>query len=226
MKILVACEWSGRVRDAFLKRGHDVTSCDILPTESPGKHFMGDVMDIIDDGWDMMIAHPPCTYLTCSAEWAYRDMQKKNIRPGVLIGTLRKKARDAAADFFMRLINADIPKIAIENPVGIMSTRYRKPDQFIQPHEYGHDASKKTGLWLKGLPLLRPTNYIQPRYVCCGEIVSDLHGCLNCLGDKTPLSRWANQTNSGQNKEPPHPSRSAIRGKTYKGWADAMGAQW
>ena len=219
MRVLVACEYSGIVRDAFKARGHDAMSCDLLPTEKPGAHYQGDVADLLDgwmpvrytadcdpdgsgwcdewgtdpsecfcpgptqDGmeyketaaglfarpeehphWDMMVAHPPCTFLTCSAEWAYkeRDQINKKLDPDKLYGAERAADREEAAGFFMQLVNAPIDRIAIENPVGVMSTRYRKPDQFIQPYEYGHDASKKTGLWLKGLPPLVPTQVVAP----------------------------------------------------------------
>ncbi len=228
MKVLIACEYSGIVRDAFAKKGHDAISCDLLPTDKPGKHYQGDVFDIIDDGFDLMIAHPPCTFLTCSAEWAYKDVQKKNIKTGTLIGAERKQAREEAIEFFMKLANADIEKIAIENPVGVMSSRWRKPDQFIQPYEYGHDASKKTGLWLKDLSLLEPTKFIEPRLVCCGKVMqdNDKYECHDCCGDKTPLPRWNNQTDSGQNREPPSKDRWKIRSTTWQGWADAMANQW
>jgi len=211
MRILVACEYSGRVRDAFMAQGHDAISCDLLPTESPGPHYQGNVFDIINDGFDLMIAHPPCTYLTCSAEWAYKDVQTKNIKPGTLIGAARRAAREEAIEFFMELADADIEHIAIENPIGVMSSRYRKPDQYIQPYEYGHDASKKTALWLKNLPPLAPTKRIDPRMVRQGEKM---------------LPRWANQTDSGQNREPPSKDRWKIRSTTWQGWADAMATQW
>jgi len=207
MKILVACEYSGRARDALIANGHEAISCDLLPTDREGPHYQGDVFDIIDDGFDLLIAHPPCTFLTGSAEWAYKDVQKKRIKPGTLIGAERRAAREEAIKFFMRLANANIEKIAIENPVGVMSSRWRKPDQFIQPHEYGHDASKKTGLWLKNLPPLKPTKHIEPRYV-------------------NGLPRWGNQTDSGQNREPPAKDRWKIRSTTWQGWADAMANQW
>lgn len=148
LKVLVACEFSGVVRDAFLARGHDAMSCDILPTEAPGPHYQGDVFDIINDGWDMMIAHPPCTYLAVSgARWFKnkRHEQKK------------------AINFFMEFVNADIDKICIENPISIMSTIWRKPDQIIQPWMFGHGETKATCLWLKGLPLLKPTNIVEGR---------------------------------------------------------------
>ena len=162
MRVLVACEYSGRVRDAFIAAGHDAMSCDLLPTESPGKHYQGDVLDVIGDGWDLMIAHPPCTYLTIAAEWAYQEVQKKKIKPGTLIGSARREAREQAIRFVLSLANAPIERIAIENPVGVLSSRWREPDQFIQPYEYGDDASKKTCLWLKNLPRLSPTEFAPP----------------------------------------------------------------
>ncbi len=137
MKILVACEYSGRVRDAFLKRGHDAMSCDFLPTESPGPHYQGDVFDVIHDGWDMMIAHPPCTYLTVAANRSFLNNPE------------RWKQRLDAMLFVHALLNADIEKICIENPQGVISTHIRPPDQYIQPYEFGYPESKKTGLWLK-----------------------------------------------------------------------------
>ena len=211
MRVLVACEYSGIVRDAFIAKGHDAMSCDLLPTESHGPHYHGDVFNIIDDGWDMMIAHPPCTYLTVSAEWAYKDNQTKNMRPETLTGSDRMEAREDAIIFFMSLYNADIKRIAVENPVGVMSTRFRKPDQWIQPYEYGHDASKKTGLWLKGLEPLFPTKFIEARYV---------------QGKRGMLPRWENQTDGGQNRIPPSADRWKLRSTTYQGIADAMAAQW
>lgn len=149
MKVLVACEYSGIVRDAFLNAGHDAISCDIIDTESnPCRHYKGDVFDIIDEGWDMIIAHPPCTHLCVSgARWFKEKISEQQ----------------EAIDFFLRLANADIPRIAIENPVGIMSTVWRKPDQYIQPWQFGHGETKKTGLWLKNLPLLQPTNIVSGR---------------------------------------------------------------
>ena len=148
MRVLIACEFSGVVRDAFAKRGHDAWSCDILPTEQPGNHYQCDVLDVLDLGWDLMIAHPPCTHLAVSgARWF-----KEGIKPLSL--------QDEAAEFFMKLVNAPIPKIAIENPVCVMSTRYRKPDQIINPFQFGHPEQKKTCLWLKNLPKLIETNNV------------------------------------------------------------------
>lgn len=148
MTVLIACEFSGIVREAFRKLGHDAWSCDLLPTEIPGPHIQGDVLPILADGWDMMIAHPPCTHLAVSgARW----FAGKRIE------------QEDAVKFFMTLVDAPIPRIAVENPVSIMSTLYRKPDQIIQPWEFGHGETKATCLWLKGLPLLKPTDIVPGR---------------------------------------------------------------
>ena len=195
MKVLVACEYSGTVRDAFIAAGHDAMSCDLLPTDVPGPHYQGDVTDILGDGWDLMVAHPPCTYLSVSGmHWTTRGLRDP------------KLTEDALA-FVRLLMDAPIPRIAIENPVSVISSRIRKPDQIIQPHEYGHDASKKTCLWLKGLPLLVPTQHVEPRIV---------------NGKK----RWGNQCDSGQNKLGPSDDRWKIRSETFTGIAQAMAAQW
>lgn len=148
MRVLVACEYSGAVRDAFIATGHDAVSCDLLPTEQPGPHYQGDVMDIIDDGWDLMIAHPPCTHLAVSgARWF------KN----------KKVEQAEALAFVQALLDASIPMIALENPVSIISSRIRKPDQIIQPWQFGHGETKATCLWLKGLPPLEPTDIVDGR---------------------------------------------------------------
>jgi site-specific DNA-cytosine methylase len=148
MKILIACEFSGTVRDAFTKRGHDATSCDLLPGETPGKHYMGDVLDILEDGWDMMIAHPPCTHLAVSGARWFKD----------------KKAEQAEALYFVeRLLSSGIDKIALENPISIISSKIRRPTQIIQPWQYGHGETKATCLWLKNLPILLPTNVVEGR---------------------------------------------------------------
>lgn len=196
MRVLIACEYSGAVRDAFIKAGHYAASCDLLPSESPlGDHYQGDVMNIIDHDWDLMIAHPPCTYLCSSGlHWNKR-------RPE------RAQQTEAALDFVRQLLNAPIARIALENPIGCISTRIRKPDQTIQPWQFGHDASKATCLWLKGLPPLVPTDQAPPRLV-------------------NGRKRWGNQTDSGQNKLPPSADRWKIRSETYKGIADAMANQW
>lgn len=150
MRVLVACEYSGAVRDAFLARGHEAMSCDFLPTERPGPHYEGDVFDVIDYPWDLMIAFPPCTDLTVSGARWFADKR--------MVGR-----QQAGAAFFMRLAKADIPMIAIENPVGVMSSLWRKPDQVIQPWQFGHGETKATCLWLKGLPPLKPTKIVEGR---------------------------------------------------------------
>ena len=217
MKVLIACEYSGKIRDAFLKKGHDAISCDLLASKSPGPHYQGNVLDIINNGFDLMIAHPPCTYLCCSGlHWNKR-------RPG------RESETVKALEFVKKLMAANIPKICIENPIGKINTEIRKPDQYIQPHEFGHDASKKTGLWLKNLPKLKPTKHIEGRFVCCGiEIKEGVKSliCPNCNGANTIKRRYGNQTNSGQNKLAPSKDRWAKRSETYQGWADAMADQW
>lgn len=148
MKVLVACEFSGIVRDAFLKDGHDAISCDLLPTEKEGPHYQGSVLDILNDGWDLMVAHPPCTYTAVSgARWfKSRIEEQKN-----------------AVEFFLTLYNSKIPRIANEHPVSVISTLFRKPDQYIQPWMFGHGETKKTGLWLKNLPKLEPTKIVNGR---------------------------------------------------------------
>lgn len=211
MRVLVGCEESQEICKAFRAHGHEAYSCDLKPCSGghPEWHFIGNVLDAIrdpfytywhypnahvsiTDGWDLFIVHPPCTDLAVSgARW------------------FREKNQQPAISFFMEMANAPIPKICIENPVGIMSTIYRKPDQYIQPYQFGHDASKKTGLWLKGLQKLKidPEQYVPPRIV----------------GGKP---RWDNQTDSGQNRLAPSPMRSCIRAKTYPGIAAAMAEQW
>jgi len=150
VKVLVACEYSGRVRDAFIKLGHDAISCDLLPTDSPGPHYQGDVFDLDLSNFDLMIAHPPCTHLAVSGA---RHFARKR----------ESGEQQAAIDFFMRLTNAPVKMIAIENPVCIMSSVWRKPDQIIQPWQFGHGETKATCLWLKGLPKLVPTDIVDGR---------------------------------------------------------------
>lgn len=153
MRVLVACEYSGRVRDAFIAKGHDAMSCDLLPTDSPGPHYQGDVLDILNDGWDLMIAHPPCTYLSVSGmHWTTRGLRDPQLT-------------EDALDFVRLLMSAPIPKKCIENPVSVISSRIKKPSQIIQPWWFGEDASKKTCLWLEGLEPLKPTNIIEGKKV-------------------------------------------------------------
>lgn len=216
LKVLVACEYSGRVRDAFARRGHIAVSCDLLPCESAGgAHYQGDVRDILNDYWDLLIAHPDCTYLTSSAEWAYKDPPyHQKVKPGTLVGVARRKARQEALEFVRLLMDAPIGKIAIENPRGAISTYIRPPEQYIQPWEHGHDASKITGLWLKNLPPLKPTKIIEGRLVEWPK------------GSGKLVRRWANQTDSGQNNLSPSDDRWKERARTYLGWAEAMADQW
>lgn len=196
MKILVACEFSGRVRDAFRARGHAAWSCDILLcARGPSTHLQMDVFQALDLKWDMLIAFPPCTYLCSSGLHWCRKFE------------WRAKKREEALEFVRKLMDASVERIAIENPVGCISTRIRKPDQIIQPYEYGDDASKKTCLWLKGLPKLKPMagDYVQPRLVDGKNI-------------------WSNQTPTGQSKL--SSARSRERSITFQGIARAMAAQW
>lgn len=196
MKVLIACEYSGVVRDAFRARGHDAWSCDLIETDSkPQFHLQCDVLTVLDNGWDLMIAHPDCTYLSVSG------LHWNNRRPG------RAEKTEQALKFVRILLGANIPKIALENPISCISSRIRKPDQIIQPYQFGDNASKSTCLWLKNLPLLKPTEYVEPRIV----------------GGKP---RWANQTDSGQNRLGPSEDRAKIRSKTYLGIAKAMAEQW
>lgn len=162
MRVLIGCEYSGTVRDAFIALGHDAMSCDLLPTESPGPHYHGDVFDAIAmGGWDLAIFHPPCTYLTVSANRWFKDQPDRI--SGTLVGEARREARREAIEFFMRLWNCDIPKIAIENPIGVMSSAFRKPDQVLQPWMFGHGETKATCLWLRGIPALTPTQIAEGR---------------------------------------------------------------
>ena len=148
MKVLIACEFSGIIRDAFIALGHDAISCDLLPSEQTGPHYRGDVFDIINDGFDLMIAHPPCTHLAVSGARWFKDKMEE---------------QKQAIEFFIKIVNANIEKICIENPISIMSSRYRKPDQIIQPWHHGHGETKATCLWLKNLPLLKPSNVVDGR---------------------------------------------------------------
>lgn len=195
MRVLIACEYSGAVRDAFRARGHDAMSCDLLPTDAPGPHYQGDVRDVLNNNWDLMIAHPPCTYLSVSGmHWTRRGLRDPQLT-------------EDALEFVRLLLDAPIPRIAIENPVSVISTRISKPDQIINPYQFGHDASKKTCLWLKGLLPLKPTQIIEPRIV-------------------NGRKRWKNQTDSGQNRLSPSPDRWKLRSATFPGIAAAMADQW
>ena len=197
-------------------------SCDLLPTDKTGPHYQGDIFDITHHGWDLIIAHPPCTYLTCSAEWAYSDLpitikgKPKNLDPNKLYGPARRQAREEAIEFFERLMSLPIKKKVAENPVGVLSTRYGKPSQIIQPYDFGEDASKKTCLWLQGVePLVA-----DPSKRCHGRKVEWPRGSGKIV------ERWSNQTDSGQSNLTPSSDRWKTRSDTYRGIADAMAESW
>lgn len=255
MKVLTACEYSGVVRDAFADRGCDAWSCDLLPSDRPaGQHYQGDVRDILDGGWDLIVAFPPCTYLCSSGmHWTTRGLRDPQLT-------------EDALNLVRLLLAAPCGKIAVENPIGCISTRIRKPDQILHPWQFGHNASKTTCLWLKGLPLLTQTAIIGPgggwkivKFVA--DMVEDPDNpeeafCLDCKMDfaecgcigptqdgieyvtyggvlfgrpESTASRkllWGNQTPSGQNKLGPSPTRWKERSKTYEGIAHAMAEQW
>ena len=185
MKVLIACEFSGIVRDAFIAAGHNAVSCDLLPTERPGPHIQDNVFSHLHDGWDMMIAHPPCTHLAVSGARWFKNKQKE---------------QEIALEFVQLLLDAPIERICLENPVSIISTHIRKPDQIIQPWQFGHEETKTTCLWLKNLPHLQHTKIMDKRN--------------------------NNLTPSGQNKLGPSADRWKARSRTYSGIADAMAAQW
>lgn len=250
MKVLVGCEYSGVVRDAFIRRGHDAMSCDLLPTESNGPHYQGDIRDVLGDGWDLAICHPPCTYLSVSGmHWTTRGLRDPQLT-------------EDALEFFRLLLDAPIPRIAVENPISVVSSRIRKPDQIIQPWWWGDDASKKTCLWLKGLPLLKAGTPCPPKGWKLVKFSADILGpdednldCPDCgidfgecdcygpLQDGLEYKEidgflfgrpegepgkpvWGNQTPSGQNKLGPSPDRWKERSRTYPGIAEAMASQW
>lgn len=190
MKILIACEYSGTVRDAFRALGHDAMSCDLLPTEREGPHYQGSVLDILGDGWDMMVAHPPCTHLAVSGAAHFAKKRASGVQ-------------DEALDFVRLLLNAPIPKIALENPVSIISSRIRKPDQIVHPWMFGHLEQKATCLWLKGLPLLTATNDV-----------------------KADMMKLPKKQRERLHYLPPSADRWKIRSQTFQGIADAMAAQW
>lgn len=214
MRVLVACEYSGRVREAFRAKGHNAWSCDIQPAldDSP-YHYQGDIFDIIDKGdWDLMIAHPPCTYLTVTGnKWYYHPDDKhlpvEERRPHPRFPN-RREQREEAVEFFMKLINADIPKIVVENPVGIMSTRFRKPNQYIHPYQFGDPFEKRTGFWLKGLDPLVPTNVVEPQP-------------RTVFKSGKSMPAWYVEAAKLPPKE-----RANVRSITFQGIADAMAEQW
>jgi len=249
LKVLIGCEYSGRVRQAFRNLGHDAWSCDLLESEDGSPfHIVGDILPLLSQQWDLAIFHPPCTDLAVSgAAWF-----KEKIADG---------RQQRALDFVRLLMDADIPRIVVENPVSVISSKIRKPDQVIQPWQFGEDASKKTCLWLKGLPPLErglivpPAGFKRvafasdmPECECCGEPFcpecNDHYADCGCPGpmqdelfyktvdgvlfaserDIKPI--WSNQTPSGQNKLGPSPDRWKERSRTYQGIANAMAEQW
>ncbi len=208
-RVLVACEFSGTVRDAFAALGHSVMSCDLKPTESPGAHYQGDVRDILNDGWHLMVAHPECTYLTNAGV-------KHLVRGGQPINPDRWDAMREAAEFFRDLGEAKIPQICRENPIMHCYAREivgRGADQYVQPYHYGHDHSKRTGLWLDNLPALvdDPADHVAPRLI-------EYRG--------KQVKRWANQSPCGADRTPPCADRGHKRSRFFAGIAKAMAEQW
>lgn len=215
MRVLIACESSGVSRDAFRALGHDAYSCDLLPADDGTDstyHYQCDVREILSEYWDLLIAHPSCTYLSGSGwHWVTRGRIEDDGRPRI---EHVKEALAFAKMFIGGKETEHIPRVVAENPIGKLSTLIRKPDQIIQPHQFGEDASKATCLWIKGLPKLVPTNHVSPRLVEWPR------------GSGKIVKRWANQTDSGQNVLPPSDDRWKIRSKTYPGIADAFAHQW
>jgi len=195
MKVLVACEHSGTVRDAFRALGHDAISCDLLPTDTPGPHYQGDVNDILSHRWDMVLAFPPCTHLAVSGAKHFEAKRADG-------------RQQEGIDFFMLFTRLDCPRVVIENPVGIMSTHYRKPHQIIQPWQFGDPFTKTTCLWLKGLQKLVPTNVVEK-------------GERHVTKSGKSLPKWYNDALSL-----PLAQRAIVRNKTFQGIANAMAQQW
>jgi hypothetical protein len=215
VKVLVACEFSGIVREAFARRGHDAWSCDLLPTEIPGNHIQGDVLGILNDGWDLMIAHPPCTYLTVTGnkwfEFEYIERFPERVNQRV-----------DAIRFFMKFAMAPIDKICIENPVGIMSTLWCKPTQMIQPFQFGHTEAKLTCLWLKNLPALRYGGGIQ---MALGESQTPKMTEIK-VPEYTTFKSGKRMATWYVDAAKDTDSRANIRSKTFTGIAKAMAEQW
>ena len=212
MRVLVACEYSGIVRDEFLKLGHDAISCDLLDSESDfGEHYKGNVLDIINDGWDMMIAFPPCTYLTVTGNrWFYHPEDKHlptdKRRPHPKHPD-RRELQKQALSFVSNLLNANIDRIALENPIGAISSNIRKPDQIIHPYQFGHDTAKSTCLWLKNLQILRYTKIVEPKSFKMGD--GKNYNKLHYETFNLPVEeRWK------------------VRSATFLGIAKAMADQW
>lgn len=209
MRILVACEYSGVVRDAFIKKGHDAMSCDLLPTDKPGPHYQGNVLDILNDGWDLMIAHPPCTYITnAGVRHLHENVTSKNGVRAKVYGKARMLEMKKACEFFNALLNSSVPKVCVENPIPHKYARAIIGDytQLIQPWQFGHKETKATCLWLKNLPKLVPTNIVGPP-----------------PKNMTPEERrkWHKVHMTAPSKD-----RWKIRSVTYQGIADCMAETW
>lgn len=210
LKILVACEYSGTVRDEFIKLGFNAISCDLLPSDSPGPHIQGDILDELNNGYDVLIAFPPCTFLTVAGNaWMShpddRHLPYEKRRPNPKYPN-RRKDRQKGIEFFLSLATANIKHIAVENPIGIMSTTWRKPDQIIEPFQFGDNAKKSTCLWLDNLPKLTPTKIVDVEYVT--------------LSTGRKFSKWEYEISKN------HKERAHLRSKTFKGIAEAMSSQW
>lgn len=219
MRVLVACEFSGIVRDAFIDAGHDAMSCDLLPTERPGPHFQGDVRAVLADGWDLMVAHPPCTFLAVSGARWFKD---------------RPQQQAEALAFVRLLMDAPIPRIAVENPVSVISSRIRKPTQIVQPWMFGHPETKTTCLWLAGLPKLTPTDIVVPEWAVRAD--GSVHMSAKGKRDNPThfLTGRTTRVLSGPqlaqweriHRMPPGPDRWKERSRTLPGIAAAMAEQW
>ncbi len=206
MNIIVGCEESGEVRDAFIKQGHNATSCDLKPARNGGPHYQGSLFDLDYTNVDLAIIHPPCTYLAVTANKWLKDQPPR--KSGALVGEARRRAQKEAQEFFMACWNLPVKRLVIENPVGVMSTKWRKPDQIIQPFQFGHCEPKKTCLWLRNLPLLKPTKIVEPEY----------H--ITESGKRVPKWFFYADASKGQ------AHRAEIRSKTFPGIAEAMATQW
>ena len=212
MKVLIGCEKSGIVREEFRKRGHDAYSCDIEPAEDNGPHIQDDLLNVIKRQWDLMIAHPPCTFIAqCSSQWLYHP-EDSHLTPWMRRPNPhypeRHKMLEEAVEFFLTIAAADIDNMCIENPIGFISKRFRPPDQIIQPYEFGHPCSKKTGLWLFGkLTKLKPTNIVEPEYITLSS------------GKRMP--KWYADAKVSNDNE-----RRRLRSATFPNVAKAMANQW
>lgn len=237
-RVLIGYSRCEITRQAFERHGHEAWTCDLLPTDEPSnRHFQCDVWSVLAFPWDMAVLHPMCTYLTCSAAWAFKDPDFKKypgvgyhqkVKDGTLTGAARRIARDMALSNFERLLKLPFP-VAAENPaVSFINRAIRPPSQVIHPYDFGDDASKATGFWLTGgLPHLTGTGYVKPRLICDRKHVFEYghHKCPFC-GSHSFLPRWANQTDNGQNRLSPSDDRWLDRSKTWPGIANAMGDQW